>query len=84
MNTESRNDVPCLGSQNVGQPENGVIRKSDAIRGDADLNQSRSCGEYISTTRMRRIRQLNRKRWDWLRSSASPPDSVRFALSGSN
>ncbi len=53
MNTESRNDVPCLGSHNVGQAENGVIRKSDAIRGDADLNQSRGWGQYIATIRMR-------------------------------
>jgi len=53
VNTESRNDVPCLGSHNVGQAENGVIRKSDAIRGDADLNQSRGWGQYIATIRMR-------------------------------
>ncbi|MEN8716168.1 MAG: hypothetical protein ABF384_14745 [Verrucomicrobiales bacterium] len=56
MNTESRNDVPCLGSHKVGQAENGVIRKSDAIRGDADLNQSRGWGQYIATIRMRWIR----------------------------
>jgi len=56
VNTESRNDVLCLGSHNAGQAKNGVIRRSDAIRGDADLNRSRVWGQYIATIRTRRIR----------------------------
>lgn len=56
VNTEAADDVPCLGAHGVGPAENGVIRRSDAIRGDADLSRSRGWGRYIATIKVRRIR----------------------------
>jgi hypothetical protein len=56
VNTETSSDVPCLGGHGVGEEENGVVRLSDAIRGDADLRRSRGWGKYIATIRIRRIR----------------------------
>lgn len=56
VNTESASDVPCLGAHGTGQAEGGVVHRSDAIRGDADLNRSRGWGKYIATIRVKRVR----------------------------
>ena len=56
VNTESRDDVPCLGAHGVGPAEDKPIRRSDAIRGDADLKKSRGWGKYIARITVRRIR----------------------------
>ena len=56
VNTESRDHVPCLGAHNAGEKEKSLIRRSDAIRGDADLSRSRNWGKYIATIRVRRVR----------------------------
>lgn len=55
VNTESRDDVPCLGAHGVGQVENLPIRRSDAIRGDADLPRNRGWGRYIAKITVTRV-----------------------------
>lgn len=56
VNTESKDDVPCLGAHGVGPEESKKIRLSDAIRGDADLSKKRGWGKYIARITVKRIR----------------------------
>jgi len=55
VNTESRNDVPCLGAHGVGQVENLPVRRSDAVRGDVDIPRSRGWGRYIAKITVTRV-----------------------------
>lgn len=56
VNTESRDDVPCLGAHGVGPEEDKPIRLSDAVRGDGDIPKSRGWGKYIARITITRVR----------------------------
>lgn len=55
VNTESRDDVPCLGAHGVGVVEDLPIRRSDAVRGDVDIPRKRGWPRYIAKIKVTRI-----------------------------
>ncbi|MGI9658646.1 MAG: spondin domain-containing protein [Gaiellaceae bacterium] len=56
QNTESANDVPCLGAHNVGPSESKVVRRSPGIKGIADLNNaSQGWGRFLARVIIKRV-----------------------------
>ena len=56
-NTEAARDVPCLGAHFAGPSENGKVRFSRGIRGNADLSAAtHGWGRYIAVVTITRIR----------------------------
>lgn len=55
VNTESAEDVPCLGAHGVGPEESLPILRSDAVRGDVDIPRKRGWGRYIAKIRVTRV-----------------------------
>ncbi len=55
VNTESKDDVPCLGAHGVGLVEDLPIRRSDAIRGDSDLSKKQGWPRYIAKIKVTRV-----------------------------
>ena len=55
-NTESGNDVPCLGAHNVGPSESEVVRRSPGIKDIADLNNaSQGWGRFLARVTIKRV-----------------------------